>query len=88
MIICLLNYKEPDGETNFYIQKTLKRIESQSFLQRMVIALTLVQIPILLFTICKILIYPWILLIYNMEIILISCGYCEVEMILNGIIYI
>lgn len=58
MIICLLNYKEPDGETNLYIQKTLKRIESQSFLQRMVIILTLVQILFLLFTICKILIYP------------------------------
>ena len=58
MIICLLNYKEPDVETNFYIQKTLKRIESQSFLQRMVIILTLVHILTLLFTICKILIYP------------------------------
>lgn len=58
MIICLLNYKEPDGETNLYIQKTLKRIESQSFLQRVVIILTLVQILFLLFTICKILIYP------------------------------
>lgn len=85
--IAQLLEKEPDRETNLCNQKTLKTIESQSFLWRMIMILTLIQILILLFTLYEMLRHSRLSLTCDVEIIPNSHDRCEAEMTLNGIIY-